>query len=414
MYNASQQTIDGGDATTCVAAWRERLDLMIKRLVGQFNIIGKAALGSLAPSLYRLGFVLLGLIIGLVWAYQVAPVKFRDAEPVHLADGYKDQWIKMAAAEYSQYGDQEEAAREIVKAGVSPQMIQNLIDENQAANPQLASQLTALLEVANANKSAAATQADKIKSGFFSTLVMGPLGCIVGTALIGIILALVFTFYWAVPVGKWAKGMPGRPGALMPAGTAAAAHSAGVAATKAAADQKTDFAAVGETPPLTQYMSTYILGNDLYDDSFSIETPSGEFLGECGSGISETIGVGDPKKVTATEVWLFDKNDIRTITKVLMSEHAYNDQALRTKLAPKGEAVLAAPNAVTTLETQTLRLRIRIIDLQYGEGALPPNSFFERLTVEIAAWPKDDGGSGTPPPPDTSAAFGDTAELLNY
>jgi hypothetical protein len=413
MYNASQQTIHGGDATTCVAAWRERLDLMIKRLVGQFNIIGKAALGSLAPSLYRLGFVLLGLIIGLVWAYQVAPVKFRDGEPVQLADGYKDQWIKMAAAELSQYGDQEEAAREIVKAGVSPQMIQNLIDENQAANPQLASQLTALLEVANANKAAAATQADKIKGGFFSTLVMGPLGCIVGTALIGIILALVFTFYWAVPVGKWAKPSAGRPGAPVTGGTVGA-HAAEVAAKKVAADQKTDFAAVGEAPPLTQYMSTYILGNDLYDDSFSIETPSGEFLGECGSGISETIGVGDPKKVTATEVWLFDKNDIRTITKVLMSEHAYNDQALRTKLAPKGEAVLAAPNAITTLETQTLRLRIRIIDLQYGEGALPPNSFFERLTVEIAAWPKDDGGSDTPPPPDTSAAFGDTAELLNY
>jgi hypothetical protein len=394
-------------------AWRERLDLMIKRLVGQFNIIGKAALGSLAPSLYRLGFVLLGLIIGLVWAYQVAPVKFRDAEPVHLADGYKDQWIKMAAAEYNMYGDREEAAREMVKAGVSPQMIQNLIDENQAANPQLANQLSALLEIANENRSAAATQADKIKSGFFSTLVLGPLGCLVGTALIGIILTLVFTFYWAVPIGKWAKSSTGRAGTPLSGGTVGA-HAAAVAAKRVAADQKTDFAAVGETPPLTQYMSTYILGNDLYDDSFSIETPAGEFLGECGSGISETIGVGDPKKVTATEVWLFDKNDIRTITKVLMSEHAYNDQALRTKLAPKGEAVLAAPNAVTTLETQTLRLRIRIIDQQYGEGALPPNSFFERLTVEIAAWPKDDGGTGAPPPPDTSAAFGDTAELLNY
>jgi hypothetical protein len=44
--------------------------------------------------------------------------------------------------------------------------------------------------------------------------------------------------------------------------------------------------------------------------------------GECGVGISETIGVGDPKKVTAFEVWLFDKNDIQTVTKVLMSAHA--------------------------------------------------------------------------------------------
>jgi hypothetical protein len=168
-------------------------------------------------------------------------------------------------------------------------------------------------------------------------------------------------------------------------------------------------------------MSTYILGDDLYDDSFSIETASreesGEFLGEYGAGISETIGVGDPKKVTAIEVWLFDKNDIRTVTKVLMSEHAFNDQALRTKLAPKGEAVLVTTGGTTTLETQTLRVQIKIVDLEYGEGALPPDSFFERLTVELAAWQKEDveGGSGLPPqPPDASTAFGDTAELLNY
>jgi hypothetical protein len=385
---------------------------MIKRLVGQFNIIGKAALGSLAPSLYRLGLVLLGLIIGLVWAYQGAPIKFRDAEPVQLADGYKDQWIKMTAVEYFQYQDAEEAARKIVKAGVSPKMIQTLIDENQAADPELAAQLSALLPIAEENKAAASAQADKIKSSFLSGLVTGPLGCLVGTALIGVILALVFTFYWAVPVGKWAKAKPGAR--LAPGGISGATHAVMMDAKREAVAQRTDFAAVGEAPPITQYMSTYVLGDDLYDDSFSIETPAGEFLGECGSGISETIGVGDPKKVTATEVWLFDKNDIRTITKVWMSEHAYNDQALRTKLAPKGEAVLATPNAITTLETQTLRVRVRVVDLQYGEGALPPHSFFERLTVEIAAWPKDDSGTGTPQPPDTSAAFGDTAELLNY
>ena len=66
-------------------------------------------------------------------------------------------------------------------------------------------------------------------------------------------------------------------------------------------------------------MTTYVLGDDLYDESFSIDTASGDFLGEYGVGVSETIGVGEPKKVTALEIWLFDKNDIKTATKVLMS-----------------------------------------------------------------------------------------------
>ncbi len=389
---------------------------MIKRLTGQFNIIGKAALSSLAPSLYRLAFVLLGIIIGLAWAYQGAPVKFRDAEPVHLADGYKDQWIKMTAVEFAESQDVEEARRKIVDAGVSPEMIQDLIDANVVDEPRLADQLQALKVVAEESKSAASKQADKIGTSLLGG-ILGPLACVVGTAIIGVILAVVFTFYWAIPIGKWAKPRTERGApAFAPSVSGSTAHTERVAATKEAARQKTDFVARGEAPPVSQYMSTYILGNDLYDDSFSIETAAGEFLGECGSGISETIGIGEPKKVAATEVWLFDKNDIRTVTKVLMTEHAYNDQALRTKLAPKGEAVLAEPGMVTTLETETLRVQVRIVDLQYGEGPLPPKSFFERLTVEIAAWTKErpDSGTGGSRPPDTSAAFGDTAELLNY
>jgi len=322
----------------------------------------------------------------------------------------------MTAVEFAQSGDTAEAQRKIVAAGVTPRMIQTLIDDNAADEPELASQLQALMPIAQNSSAAAAKQSEKIKTGFLGG-ILGPLACIVGTAIIGLLLALFFTFYWAVPVGKWAKSKPAPEVALgttAPIGPGGAGRAEIVAMKRAAAKEKTDFEARGEVPPAGQFVSTYVLGDDLYDDSFSIETAKGEFLGECGSGISETIGVGEPKKVTATEVWLFDKNDIRTVTKVLMSEYAYNDPALRTKLAPKGEAVLARPGAVTALETETLRVQVRIVDMQYGEGSLPPKSFFERLAVEIAAWPKLSSGAPSSQPPDSSAAFGDTAELLNY
>lgn len=92
---------------------------------------------------------------------------------------------------------------------------------------------------------------------------------------------------------------------------------------------KTDFQSLGVAPPVTQNMTTYVLGDDLYDELFSIDTQSGDFLGEYGVGVSEVIGVGDPKKVTALEIWLFDKNDIKTATKVLMSAHAFSDGTIR-------------------------------------------------------------------------------------
>ncbi len=149
----------------------------------------------------------------------------------------------------------------------------------------------------------------------------------------------------------------------------------------------------GAQPPLGSFITTYMLGDDHYDESFSIETPMGEFLGECGVGISETIGMGSPDKVTAFEVWLFDKSDIRTVTKVLMSEHAYHDDALRAKLASKGEAVLAALGQVITLETAALLVKAEVTEMVYGSDDLPPQSHFAKLTVELVATAKSPGGA---------------------
>ena len=155
--------------------------------------------------------------------------------------------------------------------------------------------------------------------------------------------------------------------------------------------EKTNFEEMGLAPPITQTMTTYVLGDDLYDESFSIDTGGGEFLGEYGVGVSETIGVGEPKKVAALEIWLFDKNDIKTATKVLMSEHAYNDPNIRARLEPKGDLNVVKPGDQVLLETQTLQLLATVVDLEYGTGPLPPNSYFERITLELAIWPRAEG-----------------------
>lgn len=141
-------------------------------------------------------------------------------------------------------------------------------------------------------------------------------------------------------------------------------------------------------PPLSQFMTTYRQNDDLYDDSFSIDSINGEFLGECGVGIAETIGVGEPKKVTALEVWLFDKNDIQTVTKVLMSEHANNDPAIRQRLLSKGEPVVVEPGMKFVMETASLQLEAKVVDMVYARGPLPENSYFSRLTLEISVWAK--------------------------
>lgn len=133
---------------------------------------------------------------------------------------------------------------------------------------------------------------------------------------------------------------------------------------------------------LDQFLARYNYGDDGYDMSFSIETPQTEFLGECGVGICEVLSAGSPQKVTAFEVWLFDKDDIRTVTKVLLSDHAAGSEELRGKLAPKGELVTIKPGDTVDLETKSLRVRARVRELEYGKEGTA-RSYFDRFVVEL-------------------------------
>ena len=144
-------------------------------------------------------------------------------------------------------------------------------------------------------------------------------------------------------------------------------------------------------PPLSSFVATYELGDDFFDPSFSIEVGEGkDFLGECGIGISESIGAGGPKKVTALEAWLFDKSDIRTVTTVLASDYAYQDDNMNAQLAAKGDVQQIQPGMEIVLETTALRVHVHVKDVAYAEGELPEGSFFKKVSVELRAWVKNE------------------------
>jgi hypothetical protein len=139
----------------------------------------------------------------------------------------------------------------------------------------------------------------------------------------------------------------------------------------------------GEGPaPLKVWSGTYTLGQDNYDEFFTIETYDGDFLGESGMGILKAIPGTDPKQVTAFDVGLFDKTDITTLSRVVMSEYAYNnDPELMANINnnPKAEAILAEPGKAFTLETAALRVMAKIDEMEYGEG----NVYFNRLKISL-------------------------------
>lgn len=134
---------------------------------------------------------------------------------------------------------------------------------------------------------------------------------------------------------------------------------------------------------LGHFDTTYNLGDEDYDVSFSIDSPTGGFLGECGISAVELAGAGGIGGVSAFELWLFDKEDVRTEAKVLVSEQALGDAALHEELAAKGKLVRAEEDQIVMLETANLRLNASTIELEY-EGGLDQRSF-AKLTIRLEA-----------------------------
>lgn len=338
-----------------------------------------------------LGF-LLGLIIGLpVLGWGLFPVQWKDAAPRHLREDLKVDYLRMVIQSYGIDQDSQLALQRWQELGPDAQPILDSL----ATDPKLQAKdivgfrgialsgAPVVLPTAAASVEGQPTlegqptqesaaiipsvqptqaKAQKTGAGLTNWFILLGVFCLL-TLVIGGAL-----FYILVVRKRNASGAVGM--------------------SSAAKQVEQEYYEENPATPTAQFMTTYMLGDDLYDDSFSIDSSTGEFLGECGVGISDVIGVGEPKKVTAFEVWLFDKNDIQTVTKVLMSEHAYNDPTIRQRLISKGEPVLIQPDQRILLETATLQLEARIVDQNYGQGALPTNSYFERMTLELSVWPR--------------------------
>jgi hypothetical protein len=311
-----------------------------------------------------LGFVV-GLFIGLVvLGWGLWPVQWTNADPSSLRPDLQDQYLVMVIDSFTKSPDSSIAIQRYEELGsAAPDVLERI----KATYPDK-NALNNFIAVVQAPTPAVTpgTEQPSTNSNTFT-------GFLIIVAALVLFAILAFAAYkYLIPL-------------LRHTTSDSPANRAREITNQA---KMTDYSTSGSDQPIAQFMTTYILGDDLFDDSFSIDSPSGEFLGECGIGISETVGVGEPKKVTAFEVWLFDKNDIQTVTKVLMSTHAFNDVATFQRLQAKGEPFLVERGKQVVLETAALQLVATATDLEYGQGALPQDSYFERLTLEIAVWPK--------------------------
>ncbi len=292
----------------------------------------------------------IGVLFGwFVLGWGIAPVKWTDAAPQHLEPSWRADYLRMVIESYTINGNVELARVRYLGLGPEAGKVLQEVEQNPGyLNPADVARFKALVQdLAAQGQVAAPETGGRSPFGLLGLCLV----ILVGLAALG---AVFFLRKKAAAKGQETSAEAVRP-----------------------------LIAEGGPAPISSYRTTYTLGDDYFDESFSIDTASGEFLGEAGLSISEATE-GQPKYVKAFEVWLFDKADIRTETAIICTPEAYNDEATRQRLEAKGFVMAAAPGQSLTLETEKLQLEAFITECEFGSG--PDGQFFQKLAVEFRVY----------------------------
>lgn len=140
----------------------------------------------------------------------------------------------------------------------------------------------------------------------------------------------------------------------------------------------------GNLRKVAESTAVYQMGEPDYDEAFDITDPTDGFMGQYGLQLIEPFG-RDRDQAVALQAWLWDTSDPDTQFKVLMSEGAYRDTALRSQHAGEHEALAVRPGYEFEMTTHDLVLKGRVEKASYAE-AEPPRGIFADLHVKLTVY----------------------------
>ena len=209
--------------------------------------------------------VVLGLLLGLILGWGIWPVQWTDGTPQVLRSDLQEEFLSMAAQSYARTNNQNAALRQWDELGSAAGDAYLRLQANPNMDQAVLQNYGALIQAVKGP----ITSSQQAGGGSTSSIVL--YAAII--VIIGLLAAGGLYLYRLLRKGPTSSNV---------------AMQAAQANREA---ERTNFEELGLAPPITQTMTTYVLGDDLYDESFSIDTGGGEFLGEYGVGVSETIGV---------------------------------------------------------------------------------------------------------------------------
>jgi len=384
-------------------------------LVDSYNGLFKIVIQPQLPKPRLFGFMIAALILGLVWAYAIDPVSFFDASPSQLSDTQRDQYVILVAGSYvAELYDDENTVQLLQRiedpAGTVSRLLQNTGPDTQV-NFAL-QQIAPLAEQAGAGTPA--PDSGNILQSILSFVL---------AAVLLIVIMIAVSLLWGLLIGGYVERFVARFRPKTEADLKAQQAIDDIRRRKELQARMAEEAAQDAStsdlgPALMQQVSPYTKGR-AYDDSFAIEDMNDMFLGEAGATIAKTIG--DDQDLTAIEIWLFDKDDfVRTLTKILASPHAFNDPVIRSELDAKVEnpatdIVVIEPGATLIIESDNIRVQAKVADLTPGTNpALPPNSHYDAITLQMMGWQTSGVSVPTPAAPAPAGAASGLPDLSSY
>jgi hypothetical protein len=143
-------------------------------------------------------------------------------------------------------------------------------------------------------------------------------------------------------------------------------------------------AAPGAMTKVGEWHAQYEMGASDYDEAFDIYDTNGAYIGQCGIELVDPVGRAHDQ-AAALQVWLWDTNDPDTKVKVLMSEGAYRDAAMRDQLAGEHEVIPIRAGTGFELRSYNLLLKGVVDKIVYAEQE-PAGAILSELRARMAVY----------------------------
>jgi hypothetical protein len=370
---------------------------VITNIKNSYNVFYKIKLEPSMPERATIAILIVGVIIGMIFAYAIFPTEFTGAGPRRMSDDAIEQWVRMVAVGYSdEIAYTEDTALAVLNQLPNPQQVAERLASDPSV-PDFEQVAIEELQAIDGFEELTGSIAPR-DPGLFGSLIQWVI-----PIMLVIIFAPVITLAWRMliypnmgerllerikqsdPLDEDIQPIPAEPiqqdDTIAQPTITQSQRSVRPATVPSAQDSK----------PILTTISDYTRGRH-YDDSFAIELGpeySNQFLGECGAGIATTIN----NELQAVEFWGFDMATQKTLTKIFAAPDAVNDPALQAQVSnriknPATDIVPATIGNVLTLETDAIRIQGEVASVTYNNAGGTPQSAIENIQIKITAWQK--------------------------